>query len=303
MRLLTITRTLVVLICLSTVPPTIAQEITIDHAQGTTVLPVKPLKIFTYDPASLDILDALDIEISGVPRSNIPSYLEKYKNEKYLKIGTLFQPDYETVQAEKPDLIIVASRSASAYKDLSAIAPTIDLTVPQDHFIAGVEKNVRTLGHIFNKDAEAAKLIAKLNASTVKIKEESHNVGNALIIMTNGGKITAYGTGSRFGWVHDDLGIKPTVADLNTATHGEAISFEFLLKADPDWLFVLDRDSVVGNNAASARQTLNNELVAATNAARKNHIVYVDTERWYLVGGGISALQASIDALAKILSR
>lgn len=303
MRLPIAVRTLLALLLFGAVVPAAAQELVVEHAQGTTVLPKRPQKVFTYDLATLDILDTLGVEVTGVPGSNIPDYLGKYRDAKYLKIGTLFQPDYEAVHAAKPDLIIVAGRSAPAYGELAKIAPTIDLTLPQGSFVAGVERNVQTLGHVFGKDAEASALTAKLDASIAKVRAKARQAGRALIIMTNGGKITAYGKGSRFGWVHDDLGIEPAVVDLEATTHGEAVSFEFLLKTNPDWLFVLDRDSVVGSAGASARRTLDNELVAATTAAQKDHIVYVNAERWYLVGGGIGALQVSVDGLADTLSR
>lgn len=278
-----------------------AQDIIVEHAQGETVLPARPVKVLTLDLAALDILDALGVEVAGVPGSNIPDYLGKYRGEKYLKIGTLFEPDYEAVHAARPDLIIVAARSAPNYAALSKIAPTIDLTIPPGEFVAGVKRNTEMLGRIFGRQAEAADLVAKLDASIEKVRETAKGAGKALIVMTNGGKLAAYGKGSRFGWVHDDLGIEPAVADLDAATHGEAVSFEFLLKTDPDWLFVIDRDAAVGSEGASARQTLDNELVAATGAAKNGRIVYVDTVRWYLVGGGIAALQASIDQLAAAL--
>jgi iron complex transport system substrate-binding protein len=296
-------RTFFALLFVAATLPALAQEMTIEHAQGATVLPARPTKVLTFDLASLDILDALGVDVAGVPSSNIPDYLGKYRDQKYLKIGTLFQPDYEAVHAARPDLIIVAGRSAPAYRELAKIAPTIDLTLKPGNFMAGVKQNTQTLGRVFGKEKEASTLVARLDASVAKVREIAKTTGKALIVMTNGGKVTAYGKGSRFGWVHDDLGIEPAVSDLESATHGEAISFEFLLQTNPDWLFVLDRDSVVGHAGASARQTLDNELVAATTAAQRNQIVYVDSTRWYLVGGGINALQDSVDQLADTLSR
>lgn len=134
--------------------PSRAEPITVHHAQGETVLAGRPKKVFTLDLASLETLDAIGVEVAGVVGTHIPQHLTKYKDGKYLKIGTLFEPDYETINAAQPDLIIVASRSSPKYRELSRIAPTIDLTGDDSAFLASSFKNARTLGRIFNKESE-----------------------------------------------------------------------------------------------------------------------------------------------------
>lgn len=277
-----------------------AEPLTVRHAQGEAVLPERPRTVLVFDLAALDTLDALGVEIAGVPGSNIPDYLAKYSGDGYAKIGSLFEPDYEAVHALRPDLIVIGGRSAARYGELSKIAPTIDLTIAPDDFLEGAKRNAALLGEIFGKEKEASALLGDLDKALADLGGKARGAGRALIVMTNGGKITAYGGGSRFGWVHD-MGLQPAVADVTAATHGEAVSFEFLLETNPDWLIVVDRDAAVSGAGAAARQTLDNELVAATTAARKGQILYVDTARWYLVGGGLGALRAMVDELATAL--
>ena len=71
---------------------------------------------------------------------------------------------------------------------------------------------------------------------------------------------------------------------MQVAGHGQAISFEFILKTNPDWLFVLDRDAAIGREGASASKLLDNPLVNATKAAKKKQIVYLNSANWYLLG-------------------
>jgi iron complex transport system substrate-binding protein len=106
--------------------PALAERIAIRHFQGTTELEARPSRIFVYDLGILDILDALRIPVRGVPGSNVPPSLAKYKADSYAKIGTLFEPDYETVNAEKPDLILIGPRTSEKYTQLSALAPVVD---------------------------------------------------------------------------------------------------------------------------------------------------------------------------------
>lgn len=56
-----------------------AGEIIVKHAQGETVLPDTPKKVLTFDLATLDTLDALGVEVAGVPSALIPAYLSRYE--------------------------------------------------------------------------------------------------------------------------------------------------------------------------------------------------------------------------------
>lgn len=282
--------------------PAEADDIVIKHKQGEATLAGTPAKVIVFDVASIDTLDALGVEIAGVPGGKKPAHLKKYEGDGYAKVGTLFEPDYEAVSAAAPELIIVGGRSAAKYADLARIAPTIDLTVDAKNFKASAEENVRTLGTVFGKSTEADALIAKLESSTAALKEKAPAAGKGLLILTTGGKMSAYGPGSRFGVLHDDYGVAPAVTDLKTGNHGQAISFEFILETDPDWLFVIDRDAAIGREGTAAAQFLDNDIVGQTKAWKNKHVVYLDAGSWYLVGGGIQAMQKTVDQLTDALN-
>jgi iron complex transport system substrate-binding protein len=271
-----------------------AQEITAEHAQGETVLPGIPEKIFAYDLGTIDTLNAISVEVAGVPDASFPDHLSQYRDAP--KIGSLFEPDYELVNAEQPDVIFVAGRSSTVYPQLSAIAPTLDLSVDWTDFPTTIKQRSETLGEIFGKQAEVAELIAEIDANMAAVQETAPTVGNALFISVSGGRISAYGPGSRFGWIHDDLGVVPVIEDVEAATHGEAVSFEFLLETDPDWLFVLDRDAAVGSaeGAQPAEQVLDNDLVHQMKAWQNEQVVYVDPVSFYIVNGGLYTLNQMV---------
>lgn len=264
------------------------EEIIVTHAQGETVLPAIPETVLTFDLASLSTLDVLGIPVAGVPEIGLPESLSQYADT--LKVGSLFEPDYEAVNAAEPDLVIVAARSAAVYPQLSEIAPTIDLTGDNTRFLAAQQHNAEILGQIFGKEEEVAALWADLEAQMESVRAQTAEAGNALIVSVSGGEITAYGPGSRFGWIHDDLGLMPVIEDIEEATHGEAISFEFILEANPDWLIVLDRDAAIGEQAEAAAQVLDNELMHETTAWANDQVIYIEPANWYLVMGGLGAL-------------
>ena len=280
-----------------------AQDLKVQHAKGETTVPSKPKKVLAFDLATLDTLNTLGVEVAGVPTARFPEYLAKYGSDKYEKVGTLFEPDFEAVNAAEPDLIIVGGRSSAKYADLVKIAPTIDMTVDPKDFVGSVKRNVQILAKIFDKKAEADAQLAKLDQSIATLKGEAAKAGKGLLVLTTGGKMSAYGPGSRFGHLHTVFGITPAVEGLATTNHGQAVSAEFILKTNPDWLFVIDRDVVTGQNSGAAKKVLDNDLVAQTTAWKNNQVVYLDPTSWYLIGGGLTAMQASADQIAKALAK
>ncbi len=275
---------------------------TIRHSQGETKLPKTVNKVLCFDMASLDTLDTLGVPVTGVPTQLKPAYLAKYDGPGYARIGTLFEPDYEAVNAAQPDLIIVGGRSAPKYAELSAIAPTIDLTVKPERFFDSALENAGILGRIFGKSAEVKTRADTLRASVAEVKSITAGAGKGLLILTTGGKISAYGPGSRFGVLHTEYGVVPAAEKLDTSNHGQAINFEFILQTNPDWLFVLDRDSAIGREGQSAKQLLDNEIVRRTTAWQKRQVVYLNAANWYLIGGGLTAMQQDADDIKAALT-
>lgn len=287
-------------------PAQAQSTVQIKHASGTTAVPVNPKKVVVLDATTLDNLSALDVNVAGVPTMSttakpLPRHLARYNAAQ--KVGTLFEPDYEKIFGLKPDLIIVGGRSQAKYAELAKIAPTLDMTVDRTKLLDSAKANVTTLGNLFGKQARAKELTTKLDSSIATLKTHAANAGTGLIVLTTGGKMSAYGPGSRFGILHDSFGIKPAVGKLDTSNHGQAISFEFIQKTNPDWLFVIDRDAAIGREGASAAKFLDNELVRQSTAWKNKQVVYLDGFNWYTLGGaGITAMQENVDQLSKALS-
>ena len=62
------------------------------------------------------------------------------------------------------------------------------------------------------------------------------------------------------------------------------------MSLNPDYLFVLDRDSAINTEGAKlAREVMENELVKKTSAYQNGNVVYLTPSVWYLAEGGITA--------------
>lgn len=278
-----------------------ARTIQVDHAQGTTTVPLKPAKIAVLDFAALDTLDSLDADdaVMGLPKRALPAFLDDYRDDQYANLGTLQEPDVEKLATSKPDLIVVGSRSAAKYRELSAIAPTIDVSVPSTgDFVANAKKVNQTLGRIVGQEEKVTSKHADLDAKIAATAAKGAQAGTGLILMTSGGKLSAFGPASRFGLVHTALGVKPTAAKMTTDRHGQAASFEYVKAAAPQRMFVIDRDAAIGSSGTAAAKVLDNPLVRSTPAGSTNAITYLDGQRWYVTGAGLDNLSAMVDEVA-----
>lgn len=65
------------------------------------------------------------------------------------------------------------------------------------HLKDSEKERIDALAQIFSKQAEADKLKAEINASFEAVKAAALSKGKGLVILVNGGKMSAFGTGSR----------------------------------------------------------------------------------------------------------
>lgn len=268
-----------------------SEELTIKHQLGEVKVKKNPGNVVVFDYGVLETLDKLGVEVAAVPQGNLPAHLKKYEDVKYTNAGTLFEPDFEKLNALEPGVIFISGRSSEAYEELNKIAPTIFMGVDTKNYLESFTENVKTLGQIFGKEAEAEQELAAISDSIQAVKETAAASGKkGLVILTTGGKVSAYGPGSRFGLIHDVFGVPAVDDTIETSTHGQSISFEYVAEKNPDYLFVVDRDAVVteeGKQAEPAAKLVENDLVKKTNAYKNGKIIYLDASYWYLSGGGL----------------
>ncbi len=215
----------------SSAATTESKTISVKHALDENPVQVKvnPKNVVVFDFGSLDTLDKLGVDVAAVAQQDLPTYLSKYKDSKYASAGTLFEPDYEKISDLSPELIIIGGRQADAYKELSKIAPTISLAVDTKDFVNSFKKNVETLGQIFDKEDAAKQELATIDSSIKAVHDKAvASKAKGLIVLTNEGSLSAYGEQSRFGIIHDALGVTPVDPSIKVSTHGQKVSFEYV---------------------------------------------------------------------------
>lgn len=292
-------KALCVLVALTTTPLA-AQTVSIDTFAGVVDVSPSPQNIAVLDLAAFDTLTALGVGVDGLVRPVYLPYLEPAA-EDTVPVGSLFEPDYEALFDLQPDLIIAGGRSSPQVSELARIVTTLDMTIGTDTVSDGLAR-LRSYGTLFQKQTQAEDLATAFSAKLAEAKAAVSGKGRALIVLTNGPKISAYGAGGRFGWLHTALDLPEAVETVEQATHGEAISFEFIRDADPDILIVIDRVAAIGQGGESAQITLDNALVHETTAWKTGRVIYLSPAPIYIGGGGIQSMNLTLDEILNAMN-
>ncbi|KAB2328481.1 siderophore ABC transporter substrate-binding protein [Cytobacillus depressus] len=272
-------------------------EIKIKHDldEQEVVLDKTPEKVVVFDFGILDTLDELGIPVAGLPQANIPPYLNKYAGSEYTNVGSLKEPDFEAIHALKPDVIFISGRQADMYDEFKKIAPTIYVGIDYTNYMESFTHNMDVIAQVFGKEEQMKTELEEVNKAINEIKEKTASSdAKTLVIMGNEGKVSAYGSGSRFGIIHDVFGYKPADENIEESIHGQSISFEFIAETNPDIMFVIDRDAAFDSNA-SVKDAVENELVQKTNAFKDGKIFYFNGGPWYLSGGGLQSMKLMVE--------
>lgn len=272
-----------------------AADVNIQTARGDVTLAQNPAKIAVYDLSALDSIDALGVNI-GASLDEKLDYLNPVI-EKAVHVGDIFKPDIEALNAYQPNFVVIGGRSADTYNDVKKYFPnTVDMTLNNLNLFEDGLQRIEDYGKLFNKTAEADALKAKLTQLISDTQKVTKNKGKGLILLISGNKISAYGPKSRLGWVHTKLGVAEADKDIKDGRHGQPVSFEYIKKTNPDWLFVLDRGAAIGKEGISAAQVLDNPLVADTTAWKKGQVVYFSAAA-YLAPGGARQIEKDVSTI------
>jgi len=275
-----------------------AKMVEIEHAQGTTKVDSNPERVVVIGLGALDTVKAFGVEPVAISTvSMFPDYLSEYRDYEFVSAGSLHEPDFETIYTQKPDLIIIGTRAASKYKELSEIAPTIVYASDaKKGYWASTQEQWRNLGEVFEKQEFVEKKIEQLDSEFKAISQSNQqNNTDALTVMSAGGNITTFGSLSRFSAIYKDFGFKETVAGIKESRHGDLVSYEFIREKNPDTLLVIDKDVLINKGKPSTvKRDFENDLVKATDAYQNKKMAYLDINAWYLSIAGMRATEQMI---------
>ncbi len=270
-------------------------------------VPYNPQRIAILDLACLDILDALGVgdRVVGTASTSL-DYLQSYvTNDSIVNLGNIKEADMEAVMGCEPDIIFIGGRLSKSYDALCEIAPVVFLSTDTEKgVVESTRENAKTIASIFGLEDQVDALMADYDARIEALKVLAEGK-TAIVGMTTSGSFNVLGNDGRCSIIGREIGFENVGVDANidTSTHGNEASFEFVVDKNPDYIFVMDRDSAIGTEGAQlAAEILENELIEGTDAYQNGHIIYLARPAvWYTAEGGIQALGEMLSDLETAL--
>ena len=205
----------------------------------------------------------------------------------------------------EPEVIFIGGRLSSYYDELIKIAPVYMVYTDSEAGVAAsTAMNAKNIASLFGLEDQVDSLLSAYDARIQALQAAAEGQ-TAIVGMVNAGGFGLLGNDGRCSIIGRELGFENIGVDANvsTSTHGNEASFEFVLNANPDYIFVMDRDAAIGSEGAQlASEVMDNELVNKTAAAQNGHVVVLEHSNvWYTAEGGITALGIMLSDLESAL--
>ena len=270
-------------------------------------VPYDPERIAILDMACLDIIDSLGVgdRVVGSAGTSL-DYLQDYVTDQNIEnLGTIKEADMEAVMACEPDVIFIGGRLSSSYDALSEIAPVVYLSTDTEiGVVESVRKNASTIAAIFGLEDQVDELMADFDERIETLAAFAEGK-TAIVGMCTSGSFNVLGNDGRCSMIGREIGFENVGVDANvdTSTHGNEASFEYVVEKNPDYIFVMDRDAAIGTDGAQlAQDIMENELVQGTDAYKNGQLVYLEHPAvWYTAEGGVQALDLMLQDLENTL--
>lgn len=270
-------------------------------------VPYDPERIAILDMACLDIIDSLGVgdRVVGSAGTSL-DYLQDYVTDENIEnLGTIKEADMEAVMACEPDVIFIGGRLSSSYDTLSEIAPVVYLSTDTEiGVVESVRKNASIIAAMFGLEDQVDELMVDFDERIETLAAFAE--GKTVIVgMCTSGSFNVLGNDGRCSMIGREIGFENVGVDANvdTSTHGNEASFEYVVEKNPDYIFVMDRDAAIGTDGAQlAQDIMENELVQGTDAYKNGQLVYLEHPAvWYTAEGGVQALDLMLQDLENTL--
>ncbi|PZD93739.1 iron-uptake system-binding protein [Paenibacillus sambharensis] len=249
--------------------------------------------------------DALVLGVKPVGAISIagkfPAIFEEITGEAE-SIGEKTEPNFEKILSLKPDVILGSSKFAPEVAEkLAKIGPTI----PVSHISTNWEANLRLLGELTGKEAEAEQILSQyksdLEAAKVKLADRLSGK-KAVAVRVRGGNLFIYPETVFFNpSLYADLGLT-VPEEIKAAKAQEVISIEKFSAMNPDYIFIQFSEEENADAPKALEDLQDNPIWNSIKAVKDGH-VFVNAVDPLAQGGTawskIQFLKAASDKLSQ----
>lgn len=274
-------------------------------------VPYDPERIAILDMAALDIIDALGVgdRVVGSATTDI-EYLQDYApdGDKISNLGTIKNADLAEVAACEPDIIFIGGRLSSIYDDLNEIAPVVFLaTDTEKGVVQSTADNAKVIASIFGLEELVDEMVTDFDERIEAIRAE-YEGSDAVVGMFSGSSYNVLGNDGRCSIIGRELGFNNLGVGAGeiTSTHGNEASWETIVQLNPEYMFVMDRNSAINSTEGNpaAKDAIENDLIKELDVYKNGNIIYLAHPNvWYTAEGGIQALDVMLQDIENELMK
>lgn len=261
-----------------------AENRTVQHALGETVVEGTPERVVVLDTGELDAVLALGLTPVGSVRTDVSDALPAYIEDAGVdpadiaNVGTIAEPDLEAVAALEPDLILSnAVRHTEIYDLLSQIAPTVFAESIGESWQESLLLDAEALG----LTEQVEELLAQHDARAAEVGAlfgDPAGTQVSIVRFLDGSAVRLYGEGSFIGAVLADVGFSRPELQRTGETFVE-LSLEEISRADGDLVFY---SSYGEEGGAVVQQVTAGQLWQGMPAVQDGRAHEVSDDRWFL---------------------
>ena len=238
--------------------------------------------------AITQILDRLDVAVSGVPKTN---YDLPESAKGATEVGSPMSPDLETIKSLNPTSVICVDTLGSDYEKQFK-ENNIDADFYNLSTVDGLKETVTALGEKFGKQDKANEILDEINKVEEKVNSNKKSDDKILVLFGAPGSVMVATDKSYVGNLVELAGGQNIFS--NAATSFTTLNLEEIIKLNPDKILVMTHaDPEVAKKAVS--DELSKELWQNVNAVKNNDITYL--ENGYF---GMSANLQIVEAVEKL---
>ncbi|MDX7990039.1 siderophore ABC transporter substrate-binding protein [Xenorhabdus littoralis] len=274
--------------------------VTIKHLSGETQVKKNPKRVVLFDFGTYDSMAKLGLSerVIALPLDSLPEYVRSDVPANMHNAGGMKSPDLEKLAEIKPDLIVITGRQGSSYERLSQIAPTVDLSTDNKNYLPSVDNNIKLLGGLFDKQDAVKTQFAALEKTIASAQEKAKTANSkVLVLLHNAGELYPNNQTIVYDVIKAPRSVLPAKSDNDKS---RVVTADMIAQANPDVIFIIDRSEAIGAGKLTKDQ-FENDQVKSTRAYKNGKIVYLQSDLWYLSGGGLDSMTRQVNAIAEAL--
>ncbi|SPT63654.1 ABC transporter substrate-binding protein [Actinomadura madurae] len=226
------------------------QSVTVQAGNGAVTVPARPKRIVSLSPTHTETLFAIG---AGPQVVAVDEYSNHPANAPKTKLSG-FKPNAEAIIAYKPDLVVLSDDLNGVVKALEKVKVPV-LLEPAATKLDDAYDEIIDLGQATGHTAEAKKVTDDMRASIQRTVAASSKAKGLTYYHELDQQLHSVTSQTFVGQVYGLFGLQNIADKAGKASGGyPQLSREYLLKQDPDLIFLADTKCCGQNAAALAKR-------------------------------------------------